>query len=324
MISIEAIDIGDKFKVINDGPTKISDSFRYSVIDGEKSVIHILEKGSEFEVIWSKKKVPGTKTYSFKIKRSNDAAHVVDIPFKEISLRCAKIYPEKPKPTLEYTIIEVCPKVFLVEFKNEFDLAMTFLRYQECYESTSVKFKNQSFKIVDYMKWYAKTLGKGSFTYVSDWSGFNIPSTIIDKNMEPNFIKDWNEYDDEMKMINDTINKATSLCQYYLIGAVKSDELTLKHEVAHGLWFTNADYRANINYCIDNYTSIPVKDAMFTVLRGMGYAESVLRDEMQAYMCAGLTDDMLAIPSIAEFKPDQYISYYKEYTKDVIFNIDQC
>jgi hypothetical protein len=56
---------------------------------------------------------------------------------------------------------------------------MTFLRYQEFYESPSKKFRGKSYKLLDFMKWYASE-NDGIFTYPRDWAGFNFPGSIID------------------------------------------------------------------------------------------------------------------------------------------------
>lgn len=53
---------------------------------------------------------------------------------------------------MKFTISEVKPKIFLFESDNSYDLAMTFLRYQETYESPNPKFRNKSFTIIDFME----------------------------------------------------------------------------------------------------------------------------------------------------------------------------
>ena len=66
---------------------------------------------------------------------------------------------------MKYTLKEIKGGIFLVEFDNQYDLAMTFLRYQEFYESP--KFKGKRFTIIDFMEWYSKEYD-GAFTYTKD------------------------------------------------------------------------------------------------------------------------------------------------------------
>lgn len=70
-----------------------------------------------------------------------------------------------------YTLSEIRPRVFFLNFKDSYNLCMHFLRYTESYESPYLKFRGKSFTIFGYMEWYAKKYGKGSFTYTNDWEG---------------------------------------------------------------------------------------------------------------------------------------------------------
>lgn len=73
---------------------------------------------------------------------------------------------------------EILPHIFHVNFSSQEELASTFLRFQEHFESPS--FKGKIFSLDDYKRWYIKHSPNGQktgeFTYYSDWSGFNIPS----------------------------------------------------------------------------------------------------------------------------------------------------
>ena len=54
---------------------------------------------------------------------------------------------------------------------------MSFVRMQEFYESP--KFKGKYFTLEQYMDYWSKEFGKGSFTYPSVWDGFNIPGKVL-------------------------------------------------------------------------------------------------------------------------------------------------
>jgi len=50
-----------------------------------------------------------------------------------------------------YSIKSVYPGIYLIKFKDDYNMAIHCLRYQEFYESPSSKFKGKSFTIFDYM-----------------------------------------------------------------------------------------------------------------------------------------------------------------------------
>lgn len=184
-----------------------------------------------------------------------------------------------------YTIEEVRPKIFLVEFSNAYDLAMHFLRYQEFYECPSSKFRGKSFTILNYMKWYSKEYGKNNFTYPTDWVGFNIPSEIID-NVHYLGIKDFNEYDNELlKIYNFCANKANG--PFYLIGSKKGDTITKGHEIAHGFFYTIPKYKKEMTKLVKALDP-NLRKNMNSILKHIGYASKVYVDETQAYMATGL------------------------------------
>lgn len=318
MLSLRDISVGDRFIVVNDGKTKRSPAFLINVQLARPEKIRALKKGVEFEIIRAKSKFDKKFSYGIKLAGTEETAEVYCDDVRE---RCEKIGSIIKVPALEYNLSEIAPRVYCVQFKDSYDLAMTFLRYQECYESNSPQFKNRSFAIVDYMRWYAKNLGNGEFTYVKDWGGFNIPSKIIEMNMAPGFIKDWNMYDSEMRLIDKTIKSAQKNdgYGYYLIGTCASDITTLRHEVAHGLYATNNDYKHNMNDLVESYTPAEVKTAMFEILKNMGYDESVFKDELQAYFATGLTSTMQAVEVIANYDRKYFLQRFDDFTKEVLF-----
>jgi hypothetical protein len=179
---------------------------------------------------------------------------------------------------------------------------MTFLRYQEKYESPNPKFRNKDFTILDFMEWYAKD-HDGVFTYTRDWGGFNIPSKIFEGSWYQK-IPDKNKYDQFMLSVyydiwHDikygdnsfwTTGKPTgNNPKYYLIGAKES--LCLDHEIAHGLYFLNADYRKKMNALVK---ALPhsVATKMHNWLLSIGYTWQVIKDETQAYFATGAPENL--------------------------------
>lgn len=192
-----------------------------------------------------------------------------------------------------FTIKEVKPRIFLFEFRNHYDMCMHFLRYQEFYESASPKFRGKSFEIFDFMKWYSLKYGKGSFTYPSDWDGFNIPSSVIFDLWNKHLISDKNIYDYEMmqawRECNAKIYEKTELAvnQFYIIGTVRGNK-ALKHEIAHGLFYLDPDYKKEATKLV-KALSPSIRKSLNSTLKKLGYTPKVYVDEIQAYMSTGLT-----------------------------------
>jgi hypothetical protein len=186
--------------------------------------------------------------------------------------------------TANYTLKEIKPNIFHLTFQDRYDLCMYFLRYQEFYESSSPKFRNKSFTILSFMRWYSKKYGNGSFTYPSDWNGFNIPGDIIPK-VHNLMIPDRNIYDYELLNIYKHCKKSSQ--DFYLIGSIKKDNITINHELAHGFFYTNKIYKSAM---ISLVKSIP-KDIKLSIthwLKTKGYTPKVYTDEIQAYLATGM------------------------------------
>jgi len=74
----------------------------------------------------------------------------------------------------------------------------------------------------------------------------------------------------------------------YIIGSCEKDLQTLQHELAHGLYGTNHNYRKAV---AQSLAKLPSKrwEASRRVLLHLGYPDDkeILEDEMQAYMIEG-------------------------------------
>ncbi len=230
-------------------------------------------------------------------------------------------------------IEQVKPRIFHVSFDNRYDTAMTFLRYQEYYEGVEPWFR-KPFKILDYMHWYAQNKGKGAFTYPTDWAGFNIPGWVLhdffhrklektydgwNQTTSLGFLEyqlkdDWNRHDTMMNWIIQTIQKSHGIAgddwNFYLIGTTSTSkrlDTTLNHEIAHGLYYTNPLYKAEMDAIITEMSPV-AKAEWFKNLTTMGYHPSVVDDEIQAY-CS--TDTKYLTETVAVATPFQEV--FKKY-----------
>lgn len=165
--------------------------------------------------------------------------------------------------------------VYHIEFPSQTELASTMLRFQEHYESP--RFRGEVFSRAEYEKWYAER--NGAFTYLTDWSGFNVPSRIFDPFYRGAFNPlSWEEIA-LLKLVGGIPRP------FYLIATAKScDPHTLVHEIGHGLYATNIDYRTEAHALLEGCQLAPI----FRFLYG-GYHYASWLDEAHAYLMADYT-----------------------------------
>jgi hypothetical protein len=211
---------------------------------------------------------------------------------------------------------KITDRVYLVTFSSRFDLTMTFMRYQEYYESP--KFRNKNFSLMEFMRWYSLAYGDGAFTYTKDWNGFNIPAIKIFEVLNSLGVETaWDkmhEYDYCMFGIVSKIKEQLKDENFYLIGihSDDKDKETQRHEIAHGLFWTNSEYRNKMTALVKALPKT-AKTHLKKVLRKRGYCKNVFIDEIHAYMATGLIKAMSKKLLNKHRKPFQ--SVLKEYYK---------
>ncbi len=221
-------------------------------------------------------------------------------------------------PLVKGKVKEVKPFIYCVEVDDNYDRAMLFCRYQEFYESPYKKFRGKPFTWMEYMRHYKNVWKKGIFTYPEDWSGYNIPSNIVEKGVDI-FYKE-TEYDVIMNDIYfycalDAQNKNNGTRHdWYLIGVSSKDKGTMNHEIAHGLYYTNQEYKKRMLYQL---SLIPKKvmDKIDKKLIKMGYVNDrkILDDEAQAFLSTGLYNG-LDTKEIEKYEKP-FVRIFKEFKK---------
>ena len=180
-------------------------------------------------------------------------------------------------------------KIFLLGFETQFDLCSTFLRFQEYYESP--EFKGRIFTLDEYKRWYSEI--KGSFSYYTDWSGFNIPSEALIPFLEGKFDPLSSEEQQLLGMFENLQHP------YYIIGVSgdldsEQKRKLINHEIAHGLFSTNLKYKTEVLNTLAQYNL----DGFKNWLRSLGgYHESVLDDEVNAYTLFGSDKVTFEVPT---------------------------
>jgi len=221
--------------------------------------------------------------------------------------------------------------IYMLSFTNHIDLCYAFMRYQEFYESTNPRFYGKTFTWAEYIRWYTLTNKKeGSnphaFYYASDWSGFNTPVEVIGK-VHDLGIPDPNHYDDIMYGIYKLI--MTECDKAYLIGAAPGTS-TEKHELTHSLFYLNDEYRVKVVHAIRRAHKnnklikdrVKLIDDMSKILFKVGYAESSIVDEINAFTTTGdhRFFDKLNKRAYASLKKELitlHKKYYPEFVKDI-------
>lgn len=166
---------------------------------------------------------------------------------------------------------KIAKGIYLLRFKTQYQLAASFLRIQEHYESPH--FHGRIFSLEQFMDWYASRYG--NFTYYQDWTGFNVPSTALQPFYEGKFDPLSAKEKRLLSLFKDLKER------FYVIGVCESDaKHSLAHELAHALYFTDESYRKAAQKAMHGYKM--TKLAM--QIADLGYAKHVIPDEIQAYL----------------------------------------
>lgn len=161
--------------------------------------------------------------------------------------------------------------IYLLRFRTQYELTSTFLRVQEHYESP--KFHGQIFTLEQYMDWYAAKRGK--FSYYEDWAGFNVPSTAFRAFYDGKF-DPLSEKEKQLLRLFKGLRE-----RFYVIGVYDAGaKHSLRHELAHALYFIDDEYRSAVQQAMRRYNT----RALGRRIARAGYAQHVIRDEIQAYI----------------------------------------
>lgn len=191
------------------------------------------------------------------------------------------------------TTKEIFPHLIHFHFDTQYEITSSMMRMQEFYESPNKSIRGKYFEVEDYMDAYANTMG--NFTYTVDWTGFNVPGNIVTKFFK---VFDGNLLAKEVRLKNVLIEaKETAGIndnKFYLIASYddkKEGKGVLEHEIAHGLYYLNTEYKSKMLKVI---TSMPDKtrELLHEGLIGKRYTDHVIFDEIQAYFA---TSEMMQL-----------------------------
>jgi len=192
---------------------------------------------------------------------------------------------KSPEQSLE-TLAE---NIFHLKFEERNQLAKTFLRFQEYFESP--EFRGKIFTLEEYKQWYISHSPQGEktgqFTYCQDWAGFNVPSHIL----EPFYQGKFNPLSDEEKQLLNLFKDKKNE-KFYIIGTLRDVGSVVKgklrHEIAHGLYYTNPEYKREVLKTLDEVGSKAMDKINKYFEKSGGYHPDVWLDEAHAYLIATL------------------------------------
>lgn len=183
-------------------------------------------------------------------------------------------------------LMKLSDNLLLFTSESQKELALTFFRVEEYYESQNVQLNGQTFSVFEFLDEMMDD--KGNIDYFSFWDGFNIPGSVY-----MNWLLSCNDLTHYEKEFYNEIKKLIDVNKdFYIIGVIEKDKHTLKHEIAHALYYLNKDYKEEINGIslemnITEY--FKVRDGLID----MEYDENVLIDEIQAYMATSTKRELV-------------------------------
>lgn len=209
-----------------------------------------------------------------------------------------------------YILKQTYPKIFTVIVENNYDRAMLFCRTQEFYESQEEKFKNKKFSFWEYHEWYSKN-HNNCFSYPADWSGFNFPLETALKCQKTN--KPETPYDLLMKKILSQIKVKNS----YIIGVKSLKSSTYQHEICHGFYYTNQEYKKEMQNLTESLNQSCYKN-LKSNLMDLGYHKNVIDDEIQAYLSTGADERITKGVKNKEKLFKKYKKIFSKYKIDLL------
>lgn len=186
------------------------------------------------------------------------------------------------------------PKIYLLDFETRYDLCMSFVRFQEFYESDSNEIKGQYFSLEKYIDYWSNKFGNGVFDYTQRWTAFNIHGRTLNKWLETFAAsKDIREKEKEVlnsvcKLVDEeNLTSTRILNDVYVIAAHKEDperykQIAIDHEMSHAFYSLYPEYKSKCLKLLGSVKDKPKKKA-YKTLTNMGYTKEVINDEMQAY-----------------------------------------
>lgn len=188
-------------------------------------------------------------------------------------------------------IKKVTDDIILLNMDTQAEISELLIRFQEYYESPIPEIRGKIFTLGYLKMMYSKSTRteRGAFTYHDgnlfdgDWNGFNLPGWVIEPFAKGLFDPLTEGEVDVVELFKYRDDK------FYIIGTHNEDgdDYCLDHEILHGLFYTQPGYKEEVLSIIDRHAKDTFTyEAFADMLREWGYDNSVMDDEIQAYVGA--------------------------------------
>lgn len=169
--------------------------------------------------------------------------------------------------------------ILVVEFATQKLLTTSMFRLQEFYESPYQWIRGKYFDLETFINTHMDD--DGNINYFNFWAGFNVPSDTINKFYA--LFDDLTHDEKMLKWIIDSTFDGRDDKSFYLIGIVRGDDATLRHELVHAKYHSDPVYSQaahKIVVAMNNDAYLKMDNA----LKNMGYCNSMIIDEINAYL----------------------------------------
>lgn len=193
-------------------------------------------------------------------------------------------------PSGKLTIEELSPKVYHVRAESQYEITSTFMRLQEYYESPYSSIYNKYFTHEQYMDTCAHGTSRSAqedivFTYFDDWAGFNVPGNVFNrwvKKFSQHYL--WEKEQQLIDLVYDQLENKRS--RFYVIGSYDDSEdgpRVIDHELSHAWFYLDRKYKKKMLELVGKLSK-STYDTLKKSIMDEGYRESVIDDEIQAYL----------------------------------------
>ena len=180
----------------------------------------------------------------------------------------------------------------MISNESQFELSYAFMRLQEFYEHRIIERQGKYFTLDEVIESYRKTGPSGKFSYLDDWAGYNVRGDVVDK-FRKMYSHDFTAREAELFNTIDQVlaqePNARHNGKYYVIGTCS--DLYEDHELCHAMWYLYPEFKRDSQKIIKKFSKTQ-REAVYKLLKEMGYAENVFDDEFNAYVA---TSDMYYI-----------------------------
>ncbi len=179
---------------------------------------------------------------------------------------------------------EILPDLYELVCDTQQELASTFMRFQEHFESPI--FKDKIFTREEFISWYTKnspeSKKQGKFSYYDEWESFNIPARILEPFYEGKFDPLTEQEIELLERFRKNRGK-----DFYIIGTFKGcDQSFRDHEISHGLYYLNNSYREDIREAMKTINPTILRRISNYLSLQAAYHDTVMEDETHAYLIA--------------------------------------